>query len=267
MRRDKSVDVALSILEADMARKSPHTKRAYRRFAREFLEKHNDFSRPGIVAYINELSDKYSPNTARLGYAAIAYLCRALEVRFPLDARHLPPPPGEGEINAQPMPKEDIEQIIAYWKQYPGEYLTSLAFLSSVYAPRLGELTNIQIGNDTLIIDIEKRRSRTTREHLIPNGNVRYLEGYEKCSYGVVNGTFGVICKRAGVVKPKIGAYHCVRRTLNTELILAGLSEVVVRRFMRWTQKTGDMPSVYFHKPNADIDKMVFEVHPFLKLW
>lgn len=261
-------DEMLQILEADMARKSPGARKTYLCINRKFLNESGDFSRAGMMKFLDNMG--YCDNSIRTAHYALARLCRALGITFPLDEDDLPPPADESELYTPTMSLYDVEKCISYWKQFPEAYPTSLLFLSSMYGVRAIEMTDAEVGSVVTIEVAKKKRRRGSgikRTHLIPSGLEGYLQGYTHFSERTVNYTFDQMCHQAGVVKPKKGGWHMIRRSLDTELIKLKVDRVLIKSFMRWARDRRDMSVVYFHMPHSEIDSEIFNVHPFLGFW
>jgi len=58
---------------------------------------------------------------------------------------------------------------------------------------------------------------------------------------------------------------------LTTELVLRDASLLNIARFMRWSagtlQKEVGMLAIYSVREQAEVDRRIFKVHPFLPFW
>jgi hypothetical protein len=65
--------------------------------------------------------------------------------------------------------------------------------------------------------------------------------------------------------------WHSIRRALATELALRNVSALNIIRFTRWsdTGARGEfgMLAIYGQRNQAEIDKCIFRMHPFLSVW
>jgi hypothetical protein len=65
--------------------------------------------------------------------------------------------------------------------------------------------------------------------------------------------------------------WHAIRRGLATELLYRDVSLINVVRFMRWSDGSlkGEfgMLAIYGKRNQEEIDRSVFKVHPFLRIW
>lgn len=278
MALNPTITKQLSILNADLSRKSPRTRRYYLSIAKKFLTESGDFSRPGILKFLNNMG--YCDNSMRTAYYTLARLCKALEKKFPLDKDDLPPLPDEESIHTPTMTLDNIKRLISYWKNYPGEYVTSLVFMATMFGFRSIEMTDIEIKKDSIIVNVAKRRGKVRREHPIPEGLMKYISGYEQLSEMTVSYAFWKACRRAGIRRRERENWHSIKRCLNTACEDAGIKKVLVKRFLRWARDRRDMSDVYYHKPFDEINAIMFGkipipmsdppkyvVHPFLKLW
>jgi len=119
-----------------------------------------------------------------------------------------------------------------------------------------------------VVISVEKQKKTVRKEHRIPEGTKQFLSGYKQTSRREIkSGTFKKLCDEAGVIKPKKGAFHCIRRSLDTSLLENGLNDVIIGQFMNWALRKTSMVSRYAHIEMSKVDEMVFEKHPFLPYW
>jgi hypothetical protein len=213
----------------------------------------------------------YCDNSIRTVFYVLKRLCKALDIKFPLDTEFLPPLPDEEDIYTPTMSVDNTRRLIAYWRNYPGEYITSLVFLSTMFGLRSIELSNVEIKKSSIIVNVAKRRQRrtgpVTREHPIPKGMMKYLEGYEPMSEMTVKYTFWKACRRAGIKRRYKENWHSIKRRLNTSCIDANINRTLLKRFLRWARDRRDMSDVYYHKEFSEVNEEIFKVHPFLPDW
>jgi len=264
-----SITKQLSTFESDLGRKSPRTRIYYRSIARKFLTQSGDFSRPGMIKFLDNCG--YCDNSVRTTYYVLKRLCKALEIKFPLDTEFLPPVPDEEEIYTPTVSVDNTKRLIAYWRNYPGEYITSLVFLATIFGLRSIEMTNVEIKRNSIIVIVAKRRARkdkpVTREYPIPEDKMKYLDGYEQFSERTVEYAFLKACRRAVVKRRYKENWHSVKRCLNTIFMDLGINKTLFKRYLRWARDRKDMAEVYYHKDFSDIVSEVYKLHPFLKLW
>jgi len=71
------------------------------------------------------------------------------------------------------------------------------------------------------------------------------------------------ISKKAGVEYHPNRSWHAFRRSLVTDLLNTGISDVKVFEFMRWSRR--EIIFKYYMPDPELIDKEIFQVHPYLK--
>jgi len=255
----------LRVFANDIQRKAPTTQKYYLSIARKFMEESGDLSRPGIMTFMNGAG--YCDNSLRAAFYVIKHLCKALDVKFPLDKEDLPPLPDDEDIYTPTMTMEEVTRMINYWKEYPGSYPTALLYMSTIWALRAIEMTTIEIHDKSVTVHVAKRRTQVIREHPIWGDGMIYLCGYEPLSEKTVGNTFWKICRKAGVKRDEDEGWHSIRRGFATIAQDNGVNPVLVKRYMRWARERGDMASMYYHKPFADINEDMKKCHPFLGLW
>ncbi|MBA7690807.1 hypothetical protein ES703_99339 [subsurface metagenome] len=188
-----------------------------------------------------------------------------------MDTEFLPPAPDEEEIYTPTISVDNTKRLIAYWRNYPGEYVTSLVFLTTVFGLRSIELTNVEVKQNSIVVIVAKRRARkdkpVTREYPIPEGKMKYLDGYQQLSERTVVYAFWKACRRAGVKRRYKENWHSVKRCLDTIFVDLGINKTMFKRFLRWARDRRDMADVYYHKEFSEIVREMYKVHPFLKLW
>ena len=274
-----NVEDILSVLSSDLQRKSPRTRTYYRSIAKRFLTESGDYSRSGMLQWINTYG---CDNSIRTVYHILKRLCKAVGKPFPLDSDVLPSMPDEDEIHTPTMPSDDIKKLILFWKQYPGTYTTAILFLSTIYGFRSIEMTNLDIDveNDSVGVFVAKRHRVVTRSHMIPPNKEVYLVGYEKLSELTVRTAFIRACRKAGIKREKGRSWHSIRRALDTSCLNLNINPLLVKRFMRWAKDRKDMTTVYWHMDFREANKVMFGMipepesdpprfikHPYLRYW
>lgn len=276
----KSIEEQLAILENDLRRKSTDTQSTYKCIAKKFLGESGDFSRFGMMKWLDECG--YGDNSLRSAYYVLKRLCKALEVKFPLDSDDLAPIPDEDTIFTPTMLPADVRTLIRFWKQIPGKYNTSLAFISTVFGTRADEMTDIELKKSSLIVTVAKRKAHVTREHDIPEEYLKYISGYVPMSESSVRYKFWQVTRYAEVKRVDGQNWHSIRRALGTAFKDARIDEALYKRFMRWAPDRENMASVYTHHPFNEINGILLGQrldypegdkppkmieHPFLKEW
>lgn len=278
---NKSVEECLAILDSDLIRKAPDTQINYHYLAKKFLTESGDFSRQGMLKWIN--STALSDNSLRTAHYMLQRLCKALEVKFPLDKDDLMPLPDEDTLNTPTIEVDDTRQLIRFWRQYPKAYETSLVFISTTFGTRTCEMSatkGLVVTNHSIVVNVGKRKAHVVREHHIPEQYLPYLSGFENLSETVVRHRFKKCLRHAGLPVKDGMSWHSVRRRLATTYTDMGLPTALWKRFLRWAVDRHDMGSVYFHKsfyevndimlgqiPLPDPDNPHLIQHPFLREW
>ena len=233
--------------------------------------------------FLHRREEGISDNSLRTAFAVLQKLYRANQWEWPLVIEDRPEAPAEA--NTPAFTREEVEQLIKNRELYSLGERFYLA-IATIYAPRRIELARIRkrdIKENSIYIDTAKHGEKRT--HLIPDEILPYIEAYHPQENNVssLSAMFIRICKKGlGQRKPGYG-FHSFRRTIDTllptALAKADKPLTLVGYFLRWSRKsTGSrflgtpMGGVYARPDimSADpffVDREVFEVHPFLKLW
>lgn len=255
-------------------RKSPSTVASYSCFARRFLEyTTGDYSRRKLLSFIDEVSAG-NKSYYRWAYYVCRRLYKSMDIKFPLDVDDLLPVPADSEMVRPVMGIDDVARMIHFTKVKGSPPERAYLALSTTYGFRLGELrmfTSEKIIDGVITVDTEKHGERRT--HTVPAEIEKQLHfAFRQRSQSAMSEMFNNLCVKAGVQRVSREGYHSIRRSLDTQLILNGVSLLVVKRWMGW--KIGSlervafgMPGRYFNVSTQELDKIVFESHPFLPFW
>jgi len=233
--------------------------------------------------FVHRRDEGLNDNSLRTTFAVLGKLYKANHWEWPLESGDRPEAPSEATTPA--FTREEVEQLIKNRELYSKGESFYLA-IATIYAPRRIELARIKkryIKGHTIFIDTAKGGEKRT--HLISDEIMPYIEAYHPKEHSVraLTFMFDRICvKGLGEKKPNYG-WHSFRRTIDTLLPIALAKAdkplTLVGYFLRWSRRsTGarflgtPMGGVYARPDimSADpyfIDREVFEVHPFLKLW
>ena len=112
----------------------------------------------------------------------------------------------EDDIHTPIMSTGDINKLITYWKDYAGEYITALIFLSTIYGFRSIEMTtlNLDVEHDSITVNVAKRHRAVLRTHLIPPVMEVYLVGYRAIIRTDCTTAFAYACRKAGIKREKV---------------------------------------------------------------
>ncbi len=276
---NQSISEMLKIFDVDISRKSKDTKSTYHYIANKFLNESGDFSRHGILSWLDSVD--LSDNWHRVAHYAISRLCKSLEIKFPLDRDDLAAKPDEDTLCAPIMSSDDVKLLIEYWRNFPGEYTTSLVFMGTVFGRRSSEMSTtkmVDITKNSIVFRIAKRKALTVREYKLHEQYMKYVTGYENLSENNVRSHFRTALHKAGIKVMENQNWHSIRRRLVTSCDDLGIPDKLYKRFIGWAPTMNDMASVYSHHsfdtvtgimlgqiPNPETG--VFVKHPFLEGW
>ncbi|MBA7562068.1 hypothetical protein ES708_03717 [subsurface metagenome] len=141
----------------------------------------------------------------------------------------------ESDIKRSVFSRDEVCEMIRCGKAVlDGRELAYLA-LSTIYALRREELTNLEVGDGTLKVDTVKGGVVTT--HLIPDEIKPYLVGYERSGVRHMSYVFQRMMQKIGVVlNGDCYGWHSIRRALVTELVSEDAPLLNIVRFMRWSE-------------------------------
>ncbi len=267
--------------------RAPSTLTGYLSTASQFLTWLGDRIPPGEMDlrryFVHRRDEGLSDSSLRTTFAVLAKLYKANHWDWPLEPEDRPEAPLE--TNTPAFTREEVEQLIENRDLYSKGENFYLA-IATIYAPRRIELARIKkrhIKDSTIFIDTAKHGEKRT--HLIPDEIMPYIETYHPREHNVssLSAMFIRICKKGLGESRKGYGFHSFRRTIDTllpiSLAKADKPLTLVGYFLRWSRRsTGarflgtPMGGVYARPEilSSDpyfIDREVFEVHPFLKLW
>jgi len=264
----------LQTMEYNLRKKSPRTKDRYMGITQEYIRFSGGLlDRTTMLKFMESTENKWSDSSRRLTHYVLKKLCKAMEKPFPLDADDLYPTTAISKLYTPTLSVPTIQSMISWFKP-EGSYTTALLFLSTMYGCRSLELTRIIVGNNIVTIPLAKKRGGVPldKTHILPPGMFRHLTEYKNnLSEWLVIQQFHIATSQV-TINPVDGAWHTIRRSLITQLQLAGVDPEVITRYMGWEKSAtppGASPMVgrYFHIPDSDIDDMVYRKHPFIEMW
>ncbi len=184
--------------------------------------------------------------------------------------------PRSSRIGKPTLTVDQIERMVSWAKSKKGKRGPKIRFylaLSTTFGLRRTEMSKVQKGDISEgTITIWTAKGGEPRVHLIPDEIAPYVYGYtppKAISESGLTRMFWEIAKGAKLkLEPKFG-WHSIRRGLSTELARVGVNPLIVNRFIRW--KTGfsvfSTQDMYIQLSDSEVDRIVFENHPFLHLW
>ncbi|MCL6577973.1 MAG: tyrosine-type recombinase/integrase [Candidatus Bathyarchaeota archaeon] len=261
--------------------KSDATRETYTIFVEGFIRKSvGDLSRDSIIQFLKTIPK----NSVTTAFYALKFFYKAAGLPFDVSRGDVVP---RGIKRLKPaLTLEEAKKMIETVPKYFGTVEVGYLALSSIYGLRRSEIYRVTKDD----IDIERRIFTATvkkgieiemkRPHLIPEEIVPVMyemkEGLSMIKsipyITRLNFMFDLMAARSGVEMRKRIGFHSFRRLLASQLLLAGLQEIVINKFMRWIPRGISMIEHYFAEMEnpeiaIQIDKKVFEVHPILKLW
>ncbi len=259
------------------------TKRRYHRalnMAYKFIPS-LEFSRSNVKEFMAVLRRRgYKPSVIRFHYFFLRSLVEnVLEGDWPLKKVDIPPEPEPGEISQPIFEETRINEMIRRAKKvslYPSD-LTRFT-LSTTYGARRIELG--KLGEDSFdlvlkVVRIETRKKGEPRTHILPDEIIPYLhpKGLEPIDEGEMSEAFIRIEEELGFEHQKGFGWHSIRRRLATWFDDHDVSEKNVEIFMRWKRHKTTRSRYVVRTPvetekvQAEVDRKMFELHPFLKTW
>ena len=233
--------------------------------------------------FLHRRDQGITERTLRKEFVHLKKLAAANDWPWPFTSDDTPAP--EEEPFAPAFTPEEIQTLIKAQDKYSKGERFYLA-VSTTWGLRREELLRIRkrdYNETTIKIKTAKRGRRV--EHLIPDEIKPILQNYHPRLKGInsLSYVFYRILEKAGLPQRKGYGWHSIRRTVETALEWAlaenRLPLSLVADFMGWSKTRkgivyggAPMLGVYAHPeimsddPLA-IDKLVLNVHPFVKFW
>jgi len=176
----------------------------------------------------------------------------------------------DSEVSRPVFTAEQVANIISRAKEVCSE--RELAFLAaaSVYGLRREEVGTLEVCNGH--IKVHTAKDGEVAFQIIPDAIKDYMKGYRACKdVRYMTRVFQRVMSKVGMEVNRGYGWHSIRRALATELVLRDISALNIVRFMRWSD-TGvkgefGMLAIYAKRNQSEIDRCIFEVHPFLGCW
>ncbi len=168
---------------------------------------------------------------------------------------------------------DEVARLIAFTRRQGSKAEKFHLAMSTVYGLRRVELSRLSHESfEDGTVKIATAKHGTPRKHLIPEEIkpvVRDALQSHALGYSISSLTamFRKLYDKAGLKRNGKLGWHSIRRSLDTQLLDAGLNYYSVRDFLRWKASPSDMPSLYHHSDPAAVDREVFEAHPFIACW
>lgn len=148
-----------------------------------------------------------------------------------------------------------------------------LAFLAmaSTYGLRREEVGTLEVGEGVVKVNTVKGGQVVVQ--LIPDEVKEFVKDYRGCKdVRYLTRVFQKVVGKIGLeLDGKRYGWHSIRRALASELVMRDVSLLNILRFMRWSDGSvkGElgMLAIYARRNQAEVDRSIFEVHPFLACW
>ena len=226
-----------------------------------------------------------SPRSRATQFTQIKKLYLACEWPWPFTRDDMPVADDDDLPFAPAFTLDEVCYLIAQRKNYTPQETFYLA-LATTYGLRreeIGRVTKRDIQGTTIRVRTAKHGQQRT--HLIPNEIMPALEIWHprKRDAWSISYNFRKITEKSGLgYRPRWG-FHSIRRPLLTALIInlakADYPPSLAAEFLRWSKRSigavflgSPMAGLYTH-PEAisadpfNLDRTVFNIHPFLKEW
>ena len=210
-------------------------------------------------------------NTARKTHYALSALYKSQNIPI-----HIEAPAKEFEPKRKTINPGDMERLIIAIKAGGDSTERGLLALSSTYGLRRKELRYMvreDLDYDNRTIKVRTAKHGRGRIHLIPDCIFDFISNYDfklRSDMEYHNIFWGMV-KQAGIKLEAGFGWHSIRRALYTGFVTNGVDWYLRYEFMRWRLMggfgDGGMDNIYTRITPGEIDKMVFEKHPFLKWW
>lgn len=255
-----------------MARgKDIETARRWRHWTLKFevcCEIKSKYDRDDVIRYLSCLREQgYRQSSINVMLRPVKLLAQVQGWNFPRLAMKKV---RDSDICRPVLSYEEVCQMIRRGKEVLSARELAYLALSTIYGMRREEIGGLGRIDHTVTVDTVKGGPVTN--HLVPDEIKPYLVGYKRSGVGYMSLVFRRIIKKLGMVLPRQNyGWHAIRRALATELVSTDVSLLNLLRFMRWSDASlkgqFGMLAIYAKRNQEEIDRSIFEVHPFLQVW
>lgn len=247
----------------------------YPRVISEFIDVcgvKDKYTKDDIVRFVNnEVSRGISPSSLRWKYHVIKDFLSFIGCDMPLKYRDMP----RAQQPTPPiLPKDDIIKMIESVKNNGTPAMKAYLALSTTYGFRRIELARIRNSSfSDGMIQVKTGKTGIIRSHIVPDNLAPYISGYDfkERSESWFIYLFKEIQELSGISNITGSGFHSIRRSLVTELVIAGVHIPVIVKFMGWNIKSAfgsaGIVSFYFKPEQYNVDEIIFNNHPFLGYW
>ena len=263
-------DKHLSPLLERLAVKSESTQELYLICFKKWLECGGVFDDDTFIKTLKNVK----PKSREYFYYALKFIYSAYGEQTEIQYRDVVPK--SVRKVKEMLDKDEVIKIIDRVKTHEKPHIQFMFVLSTVYGMRRIEIYRLEKSD----IDLKKRKffvftakGGEPREHLIPDIIFPYFEEYyhyknPRYQYiQVLNTVFDIVADNAGIeLRPRLG-WHSIRRCLVTELLKTDINPMIIRNFLRWKPRGSDILMEYTLYNPEEVDRTIFEQHPFLGYW
>lgn len=198
--------------------------------------------------------------------------------KWPMRKQDTPPETPPEKLSRPIFSEERITDMISKIKKKPPDKAAQTHFaVSTIYGARRVELGDLvdNINLDAGTIRIKTRKRGPIRTHIIPDEIKPHLfpNELEPLAPWKMSELFIEIETSCGFEHEDGYGWHSIRRRLTTWFDDHGVSEPDIYRFMRWRRRRTILDryivrtDVETDRRLAEVDRMIFEIHPFLSAW
>lgn len=235
-----------------------------------------------VDKFLNYVTQNYKGSSVELFYTSAKWFYKIMNFDFGGIAK---PDVNYDEINAVPLSDDNIKKLIDMKDRYSLRLRFFIA-LATTYGMRRIEMQRVT--TDDINIEERKIYVRTAKsgkttwrwmaipDEIMPVLNKVSLSNMEQCSLVNVSAYFWKACMLAGLdidYNKRLG-WHAIRRALIVGLTNEGLSDNLIITYMRWKNRDSASSILYRYRRSQEnndvmenVDKRVFESHPFLGYW
>jgi hypothetical protein len=230
----------------------------------------DSYNRADVVKFVAQLRQEgMKQNSINARLKALRLLCQVQnwEGGFP---RLAMPRVKSSEVNRPVFSTDQVVHIISRAREVCSERELSFLAAASVYGLRREEIGTLEVRDGVVKVNGAKGGGSTFQ--IIPDVIKGYMKGYRGCKdVRYMTRVFQRIMSKVGLGVNRGYGWHSIRRALATELARRDVSALNILGFMRWSDGgvKGEfgMLVIYAQRNQAEIDKRIFEVHPFLGCW
>jgi hypothetical protein len=230
----------------------------------------DSYNRADVVKFVAQLrQEAMKQNSINARVKALRLLCQIQnwDGGFP---RLAMPKVKNSDVNRPSFNANQMIHIISRAREVCNERELSFLAAASVYGLRREEVGTLEVSDGHVQVDTVK--DGEVAFQIIPDAIKDYMRGYRGCSdVAYMTKVFRRIMRKVGLEVNRGYGWHSIRRGLATELLMRDVSPLNIARFMRWcdgkVRSEFGMLAIYDRRDQEEVDRSIFEVHPFLSTW